>query len=122
MIDCDLNSSSARRFWELALVSRACATSRSAWACATAFRGMRGSTRTSRSPRLTDLPGLHGKIEDLTRRLGLHLDGGVGLDRAGGLGGHDDVAVFHRQRLVGTAAALPSCRLPAGSSQNELSS
>ncbi len=40
----------------LALVSLAWATSRSAWACASVFRALRGSTRTSGAPRLTSWP------------------------------------------------------------------
>ena len=50
---------------------------------------------------LDRLPGLHGKIEDFARGLGFHFDGGVWLDRAGGLGGHDDVAAYDGKGLIG---------------------
>ena len=52
--------------------------------------------RTSGAPRLHHLAGLGVELEDLARRLRLHLDRGVGLDRPGGLSRNDDVAPLHR--------------------------
>jgi hypothetical protein len=49
-------SSSARRSWDSALVSEACATSRSASACRSALRGTRGSTFTRSCPARTASP------------------------------------------------------------------
>ena len=55
-MDWDSNSSSERRFCEVPLASRASATSRSALAWARTLLGVRGSTRTIRSPRFTVCP------------------------------------------------------------------
>ena len=53
------------------------------------------------SPALHHLPGLDGEIEDFTGGLRFHFDRGVRLHGARRLRRHDDVATFHRNRLVG---------------------
>ena len=63
---------------------------------------------------LDQLPGLDPELENLARRLGLHLDHGVRLDRPRGLGRDHDIAARHGDGLVGRRGLL----LLAGAEQN----
>ena len=67
---------------------------------------------------LHHLAGFHPQVQNLARRLRLHLDNGVGLDRAGGLRGDDDVPALDGERLVGDGGGsfLQAARSATGTS------
>ena len=115
VIDWLLNSSSARRFWLVALASLACATSRSACAWASVLLRVARIDANQRRTALDQLAGLRDELENLARGLGLDLDRGIRLNGAGRLGRDDDVALLHRHRAGRPPAAPPSCT-PRGAS------
>ena len=63
--------------------------------------GVPGIYPHQRGPAFHDLTRLDVQLKDLTGRLALHLDGGVGLNGARCLGRHHDVTSLDRDSKVG---------------------